>query len=66
MDTIINVKADNRLKALNAIKKTKKGFVKAVISTKNNPQSCVTTSFDYLWSYCLGYYNFTVTITQEA
>ena len=61
----IQVTAENHIKSIKAVEATKNGFVKAVISTKENPESVITQSFDYLLDYCKGYYNFTVKIQYE-
>lgn len=60
-----NLRLDNRTDTIKKIGKLQKGFVEATIYTREHLCDVTTTSFDYLWSYCLGYYNFFVMITTE-
>jgi len=62
----INLRMDNRHEALKQIRKTHKGFVTAKVYTKDHLNDFTIRNFDYLLSYCLGYYNFFVTITTDG
>lgn len=54
-----------RLTVFKELRKLKKKFIKAKAYTSLNPLMMETTSFNYLYDYCLGYWNFMLEVYYD-